>query len=217
MSPLNIPGCSGHGRRKLDHRGLPSRSGAVLVATTKRVYQGKTHLIHLLRRSLRKGTTGAHETLGNRSHLPEHLIALIKRSLSGEPFVPATEGFRIPRARPHGHVGAILTMIRKLGLEHLIASERGHRGDAIWSSPGAPNAFCSSAPSGPTLGTGSTPSWPRNWASLMPPRTRSMPPWTGCSTPEGHREEAGPAAPEWLGDGALGRTDNHLAMMRQAA
>jgi hypothetical protein len=60
---------------------MPSRSGAVHVATTKRVYKGKTYVTHLLRRSLRKGKTVTHETLGNLSHLPEHLCELIKRSL----------------------------------------------------------------------------------------------------------------------------------------
>jgi transposase len=110
---------------------MPSRSGAVHVATTKRVYKGKTYVTHLLRRSIRKGKTVTHETLGNLSHLPEHLIELIKRSLKGETFVPATEAFRITRSRPHGHVEAILTMIRKLGLENLIASEPSRRRDLV--------------------------------------------------------------------------------------
>ena len=44
---------------------MPSRTGAVHVATTKRVYKGKTYLTHLLRRSIRKGKTVTHETLGN--------------------------------------------------------------------------------------------------------------------------------------------------------
>ncbi len=102
---------------------MPSRTGAVHVATTKRVYKGKTYVTHLLRRSLRKGKTVTHETLGNLSHLPDNLIDLIKRALKGETFVSATETFRITRSRPHGHVQAILAMIRKLGLENLIASK----------------------------------------------------------------------------------------------
>src|SRR5215217_4977524 len=106
---------------------MPARTGAVHVATTRRVYKGKTYVTHLLRRSIRKGKTVTHETLGNLSHLPEHLIDLIKRSLKGETFVPAAEAFRITRSRPHGHVEAILTMIRKLGLEDLIASEPSRR------------------------------------------------------------------------------------------
>ncbi|MGZ3433876.1 MAG: hypothetical protein ACXVA7_19060 [Isosphaeraceae bacterium] len=101
------------------------------MATTKRVYKGKTYVTHLLRRSIRKGKTVTHETLGNLSHLPEHLIDLIKRSLRGETFVPAAEAFRIRRSLPHGHVDAVLAMIRKLGLEELIASEPSRRRDLV--------------------------------------------------------------------------------------
>jgi transposase len=106
---------------------MPSRTGAVHVATTKRVYKGKTYLTHLLRRSIRKGKTVTHETLGNLSHLPDHVIDLIKRSLKGETFVPAADVVRITRSLPHGHVEAVLKMINKLGLDDLIASEPSRR------------------------------------------------------------------------------------------
>jgi len=110
---------------------MPARSGAVHVATTRRVYKGKTYVTHLLRRSIRKGKTVTHETLGNLSHLPDHLIEIIKRSLKGETFVPAAETFCITRSLPHGHVDAVLTMIRKLGVEELIASKRSRRRDLV--------------------------------------------------------------------------------------
>src|SRR3954465_13993910 len=110
---------------------MPSRTGAVHVATTKRVYKAKTYVTHLLRRSLRKGKTVTHETLGNLSHLPDHLIEIIKRSVKGETFVPAAETFRIIRSSPHGHVDAVLTMIRKLGVEELIASRRSRERDLV--------------------------------------------------------------------------------------
>ncbi len=106
---------------------MPSRTGAVHVATTKRVYKGKTYVTHLLRRSIRKGKTVTHETLGNLSHLPDHVIDLIKRSLKGEIFVPAADAVRITRSLPHGHVEAVLKMIKKLGLDDLIASEPSRR------------------------------------------------------------------------------------------
>src|SRR5829696_1850358 len=110
---------------------MPSRSGAVHVATTKRVYKGKTYVTHLLRRSIRKGKTVTHETLGNLSHLPDHLIEIIKRSLKGETFVPAADAFKITRSLPHGHVEAVLKMIRKLGLDEIIASEPSRRRDLV--------------------------------------------------------------------------------------
>jgi transposase len=110
---------------------MPARNGAVHVATTKRVYKGKTYVTHLLRRSIRKGKTVTHETLGNLSHLPDHLIDLIKRSLKGEVFVPAAEAFRVTRSLPHGHVEVVLKMIRTLGLDELVASEPSRRRDLV--------------------------------------------------------------------------------------
>ena len=110
---------------------MPARRGSVHVATTRRVYKGKTYVTHLLRRSIRKGKTVTHETLGNLSHLPEDVIEIIKRSLKGETFVPAAEAFRIVRTRAHGHVDAVLTMIRKLGLEELIASKPSGQRDLV--------------------------------------------------------------------------------------
>src|SRR3954451_23314363 len=110
---------------------MATRRGAVHVATTRRVYKGKTYVTHLLRRSVRKGKAVTHETLGNLSHLPDHLIEIIQRSLKGETFVPAAEAIRITRSLPHGHVDAVLTMIRKLGLEELIASEPSRRRDLV--------------------------------------------------------------------------------------
>jgi transposase len=110
---------------------MPARRGSVHVATTRRVYKGKTYVTHLLRRSIRKGNTVTHETLGNLSHLPQDLIEIIKRSLKGETFVPAAEAFRITCSLPHGHVEAVLTMIRKLGLEQLIASKPSPQRDLV--------------------------------------------------------------------------------------
>src|SRR3954447_18392753 len=102
-----------------DNSPMPARNGAVHVATTKRVYKGKTYVTHLLRRSIRNGKTVTHETLGNLSHLPDHLIDLIRRSLKGETFIPAADAFRTTHSLPHGHVEAILTTIHRLSLDSL--------------------------------------------------------------------------------------------------
>ena len=95
---------------------MPSRSGPVHVAINKRHYKGKTYTSYLLRRSRRVGKQVKHETLGNLSHLPAPLIDIIRRSLAGESFVPASEAFLIERSRPHGHVQAVLGTLRRLGL-----------------------------------------------------------------------------------------------------
>ena len=101
---------------------MPSRNGAVHVATTRRTYQGKVYQTHLLRRTYRQGGKVKHQTLGNLSHLPEDLIELIRRRLRGEIVVPRP--WRIVRSLPHGHVAAVLAVMRSLGLEGLLASRR---------------------------------------------------------------------------------------------
>lgn len=93
------------------------------MATTTRIYKGKTYQSHLLRRTFRVGSQVKHETLGNISHLPPHLIDLVRRSLAGEEFLPARSAFQIDRSLPHGHVQAVLGSIRRLGLEALLASK----------------------------------------------------------------------------------------------
>jgi transposase len=110
---------------------MPSRSGAVHVATTTRHYQGKTYTSHLLRRSLRVGKQVKHQTLGNLSHLPAPLIDIIRRSLAGEFFVPVAAAFQVERSLPHGHVQAVLGTIRQLGLDRLVASRPSRPRDLV--------------------------------------------------------------------------------------
>lgn len=110
---------------------MPSRSGKVHVATTTGTYKGKTYQSHLLRRTFRVGSQVKHETLGNISHLPPHLIELVRRSLAGEEFLPARSTFLIDRSLPHGHVQAVLGSIRRLGLDALLASKRCPQRDLV--------------------------------------------------------------------------------------
>ena len=93
------------------------------MATTTRHYKGKVYQSHFLRRSFRVGARVLHETLGNLSHLPAHLIDIIRRSLAGEKFLPASDAFLVQRNLPHGHVQAVLGTMRRLGLDSLLASK----------------------------------------------------------------------------------------------
>jgi transposase len=61
--------------------------------------------------------------LGNLSHLPEHVIELIRRSLKGELLVSAEESFEIVRSLPHGHVAATLGTLRRLGLASILGAK----------------------------------------------------------------------------------------------
>lgn len=108
---------------------MPSRNGAVHVATTRRTYKGKVYQTHLLRRTYRHGGKVKHQTLGNLSHLPEDLVELIRRRLRGEAAVPQT--WRILRSLPHGHVAAVLGVLRGLGVEGLLASRRNRLRDVV--------------------------------------------------------------------------------------
>jgi transposase len=104
---------------------------AVHVAKVTNTIKGVTYTSYYLRRTSRQDGKVEHETLGNLSDLPAHVIDLISRSLKGETFIPAADAFRITRSLPHGHVAAVLTMIRKLSLEELIASEPSRRRNLV--------------------------------------------------------------------------------------
>ena len=108
---------------------MPARNGPVHVATTRRVYKGKTYQTHLLRRSYREGGKVKHQTLGNISHLPAHLIETIRQELRGER--QAAEPWNIVRTFPHGHVAAVLGSARNLDLERLLGSRPCRERDVV--------------------------------------------------------------------------------------
>src|SRR5208283_1466733 len=93
--------------------------------------KGVTYTSYYLRRTFREDGKVKHETLGNLSDLPLAVIDLIRRSLKRETFVPASEVLPNLHALPHGHVEAILTMIRWLGLDTLIASRPSRPRDLV--------------------------------------------------------------------------------------
>jgi hypothetical protein len=101
----------------------------VHVSKITNTVKGVTYTSYYLRRSFRQDGKVKHETLGNLSDLPLPVIDLIRRSLKGETFVPADEVFRNVRSRPHGHVQAILAMIRRLGLDATIAPQPSRQRD----------------------------------------------------------------------------------------
>jgi hypothetical protein len=70
---------------------MPSKTGKVPVATTSHTYKGKLCRFHLLRRTFRVGTQVQHETRGSISDLPPDLI---RRSLGGQKFLPASKSSR---------------------------------------------------------------------------------------------------------------------------
>jgi len=79
---------------------------------------------YLLRRSYREGGKVRHENLGNLSHLPIEIIEAIGKMLAGRVLVDPDEQFEIASTRPHGHVAAVLGVLRELDLERLLSRER---------------------------------------------------------------------------------------------
>jgi hypothetical protein len=81
---------------------------------------GREYTSVLLRNSYREDGKVKKQTLANLSHLPEPLIELIRGFLRGERYLPAGEAFRLVRTLPHGHVAAVLGLVRRLELPALL-------------------------------------------------------------------------------------------------
>ena len=110
---------------------MAKREGPVHVAVTRRHYKGKTYETVLLRRSYREGGKVRNETVGNLSHLPASVIEGIRAMLAGRRLVDLDEALEIERSLPHGHVAAVLGVLRDLDLERLVCRERCRERDLV--------------------------------------------------------------------------------------
>ncbi len=78
----------------------------------------------LLRESYRQHGKVNKRTLANLSHWPADKIEALRRLLRDEPLMGAQDAVDIVRSLPHGHVAAALGLVRKLGVDRLLASRR---------------------------------------------------------------------------------------------
>lgn len=86
----------------------------------------------LLRESYRKGGKVHKRTIANLTKCAPELIDAIRTFLQGGKAVISLEkAFRITRSKPHGHVAAVLSSIRRLGLDSLIAPKQSRVRDLI--------------------------------------------------------------------------------------
>ncbi|MGZ6670589.1 MAG: IS1634 family transposase [Solirubrobacteraceae bacterium] len=86
----------------------------------------------LLRRSYRDAEGKVrHENLGNLSHLPPEIIDAIRAMLAGRRLVDLDEEFEITRSLPHGHVEAVLGVLRDVDLERLLGREGCRERDLV--------------------------------------------------------------------------------------
>jgi transposase len=85
----------------------------------------------LLRQGWREGKKTRKRTLANLSDWPPDQIESLRRVLRGETMVSPQDLLTTAHTSPHGHVEALLAMIRRLGLETVIASKRRRERDLI--------------------------------------------------------------------------------------
>src|SRR5215208_817388 len=112
--------------------GMAKRGGSAHVATIKTKGKGDAvYTSYLLRRSYREGGKVRHENLGNLSHLPIEIIEAIRAMLAGRRLVDLDEDFELERSLGHGHVAAVLGVLRALDLERLIGRERCRERDLV--------------------------------------------------------------------------------------
>ena len=85
----------------------------------------------LLREGWREGHKTVKRTLANLSHWPAQKIEALRRLLRDETLVSPQELFRTQQTLPHGHVQAVLGIIRKLGLASILSAKRCRERDLV--------------------------------------------------------------------------------------
>jgi len=85
----------------------------------------------LLREAWREAGRVRKRTVANLTDWPAARIEALRRVLHDEPLVRADELFTIETSLPHGHVEAILGLVRRLGVDTLIATKRSRARDLV--------------------------------------------------------------------------------------
>ena len=85
----------------------------------------------LLRESYRDGRRVRKRTIANLSRLPSDQVELLRRVLKGETLIAAESAFEVEQTTPHGHVEAVLGMVRKLGVGRLISTQPSRERDLV--------------------------------------------------------------------------------------
>ena len=85
----------------------------------------------LLRESRREGGKMVKTTIANLSKCPPEAIEALRLALRGVELVPKGELFAVEKSTPHGHVQAVLGVMRKLGVDTLLASRPCRERDLV--------------------------------------------------------------------------------------
>lgn len=92
------------------------------MVTTTRKCKGKTYSAHLLMQSYREGGKVKKRTLANLTPLGDEIVGVVKAMLQGGSVRAVDEVFTLTRSLPHGHVMAVLSAMRRLGMAELLGS-----------------------------------------------------------------------------------------------
>ena len=85
----------------------------------------------LLREDHREGKKVVKKTLANLTRWPQHIVEGLGVLIKGGTVAELEESFTIARSLPHGHVAAVLTVLKRLGLHQLIGSGSSSERDRI--------------------------------------------------------------------------------------
>ena len=110
--------------------GRVKRSNAVHVVTTTRRVEDRVYHSHLLCQSYREGGKVKKRTVGNISHLPAPIIAGVRAMLAGEQLINVAS-LSTERTLPHGHIEAVLAMMRRLQIAPLLDRASSKQRDLV--------------------------------------------------------------------------------------
>ena len=85
----------------------------------------------LLRESRREGGKIVKTTLANLSTCPPEAVEALRLALRGVALVPHEEVFAVERSIPHGHVQAVLGVMRTVGMDALLAARPCRERDLV--------------------------------------------------------------------------------------
>ena len=107
---------------------MREKDDIIVVMYIERIPNRNSPPAVLLRESYREDGKVRKRTLANLSKLPSETVDDLKILLKGGKAVEDLEAiFKIIRSRPHGHVAATLSSLRKLGLHTLIDGSNSRR------------------------------------------------------------------------------------------
>ena len=85
----------------------------------------------LLREGKRVGKKVVKRTIANLTNWPEPVVEALRASLKGNRLTKVEDVFQIERSLPHGHVEAVLDMMRRLKLDRLISAKPCKQRDLV--------------------------------------------------------------------------------------